>query len=139
MDYDHVLVYEIEFFHDGVEYDYEINAITGEIVEYDQEGKKNTTTSSGSSVTTKKTTTTTAKKTTTATSTSDDYIGKERAKEIALKHAGLKESDVRFEKVELDVDYDKTTYEIEFDYNYYEYEYEIDAHTGEILKNEIDR
>lgn len=139
MDYDHVLVYEIEFFHDGVEYDYEINAITGEIVEYDQEGKKNPITSSGSSVTTKKTTTTTAKKTTTATSTSDDYIGKERAKEIALKHAGLKESDVRFEKVELDVDYDKTTYEIEFDYNYYEYEYEIDAYTGEILKNEIDR
>ena len=61
------------------------------------------------------------------------YIGIEKAKEVALKHAGLKESDVRLEKVELDFERGKMVYEVEFDYNRVEYEYLIDAVSGEII------
>lgn len=61
------------------------------------------------------------------------YIGIQKAKEIALNHAGLKESDVRLEKAELDFERGRMVYEVEFDYNRVEYEYLIDASSGEII------
>ena len=63
-------------------------------------------------------------------------ISKENAKEIALKHAGLAEKDVRFLKAELDRERNGLVYEVEFDSGKYEYDYEIDAETGKILKSE---
>ena len=156
MDYDYVIVYEIEFYYNNIEYDYEINALTGDIIEYDRDGEHhivNNNTSTNNNSTNNNTSNNNSSNNSSNNSTSNNntsnnsnnttttssYIGKERAQEIALNHAGLSSSDVRFEKVELDVDDNRTTYEIEFDYNYYEYEYEIDAYTGAILKSEIDR
>ena len=43
-----------------------------------------------------------------------DYIGKARAKEIALDHAGLTYSDVSFVRVELDWEDGRPQYEVEF-------------------------
>ncbi len=143
MDYDYVIVYEIEFYYNNVEYDYEINALTGDIIEYDRDGEYhsvNNNTSTGNNTTNNNTSNNSSNNNTTNNSnTTSTYIGKEKAQEIALNHAGLSSSEVRFDKVELDVDDNRTTYEIEFDYSYYEYEYEIDAYTGEILKSEVDR
>ena len=34
---DGMVIYEIEFYRNGIEYEYEINAITGEILKYDSE------------------------------------------------------------------------------------------------------
>ncbi len=66
------------------------------------------------------------------------FIGTEKAKEIALNHAGISNSnDVRFIKTELDVDHNVSVYEIEFYYNQSEYEYKVNAITGEIIKYEI--
>ena len=141
MDYDYVIVYEIEFYYNNVEYDYKINALTGDIIEYDRDGEHhnvNNNTSNNSSTNNNGSSNNSSNNTTNNTTTSS-YIGKERAQVIALNHAGLSSSNVRFDKVELDVDDNRTTYEIEFDYGYHEYEYEIDAYTGEILKNEVDR
>lgn len=67
-------------------------------------------------------------------------VGLEKAKKIALNHAGLKESDVRGLKVEKDFDDGVPEYEVEFESGRTEYDYEIDAKTGKILKadKEID-
>ncbi len=50
----------------------------------------------------------------------------------ALKHAGLTQDAVRFERTELDRDDGRWEYEIEFHADGWEYNYEIHAETGEI-------
>ena len=57
----------------------------------------------------------------------------EKAKEISLKHANLKDNQVVFDKTEMDYDNGVQIYDIEFHYNNIEYNYEIDANTGNIL------
>lgn len=114
-------VYEIEFIHQGVEYDYEINANTGKIISSDKENAKGST---GQTVSKPQ------------SSSSDAVISAAKAKEIALKHAGI--SDAAFIKVELDHDDDDgiLKYEVEFYSGMTEYEYEIHAKTGDILHYE---
>lgn len=60
----------------------------------------------------------------------------DEAKEIALGHAGLTETDIRYYKSEVDRERKITVYEIEFDAGKYEYEYEINADTGKVIKAE---
>ena len=62
----------------------------------------------------------------------------DRAKQIALEHAGLSSSDVNFVKAEFDHDDGRAEYEIEFHHNFREYEYTIDAASGTILEAERD-
>ena len=66
------------------------------------------------------------------------FIGIDRAKEIALNHAGKSSSFVSFSKVKLDDDDGEVVYEIEFYIGSIEYDYEIDAYSGTILEYEID-
>ena len=65
-------------------------------------------------------------------------ISVDKAKEIALSHAGLSADQVTFVQVNMDFDDGIQKYEIEFYYNYREYSYEIDANTGNILSYEQD-
>ena len=65
-------------------------------------------------------------------------IGEDAALEIALKDAGLAESDVDVTKCKLDYDDGRTEYEVEFRQGTMEYEYTLDAFTGEILERDID-
>ena len=67
-----------------------------------------------------------------------DDIGKDKAKEIALEHAGLKEADVTQLFVELDYDDGVLRYEVDFRQGQYEYDYDIDAKTGKILSYDKD-
>ena len=60
-------------------------------------------------------------------------ISESEAKEIVLKHAGLKEADVKFTKFNEDMDDGVWQYEIEFVSGETEYDYEINMETGEIL------
>lgn len=70
---------------------------------------------------------------------SDVKISKEKAKEIALKHANVKETDISDYEIELDNENGKFVYDISFDANGKEYDYDIDADTGNITnsKNEL--
>ena len=114
-------VYEIEFVYQNTEYDYEIHAITGKIILSEKESKKD----SNGQISSKNQNTST-----------DAFISASKAKEIALKHAGI--STAAFIKAELDCDDDDDIpkYEIEFYSGATEYDYEINAKTGEILHYE---
>ena len=109
LDFDDVMVYEIEFKANNKEYDYEINATTGDIIEYEIDDKNYTNNSN-----------------TTSKITNDE------AKKIALNHANV--TNITNYKIELD----GNKYEIEFNANSKEYDYEIDATTGKIIKYSID-
>lgn len=68
----------------------------------------------------------------------NSIITSERAKEIALSDAGLKESQVTMSKVKYEWDDGIQIYDVEFYSGGLEYEYEIDARNGMILEKDID-
>lgn len=111
-------VYEIEFYSGNTEYDYEILASNGKIISYDKDienykiPRKNTSSST--------------------------YIGKAKAKSIALKDAGVSASSATFTKTKLDYEDGIRVYEIEFYTNSAEYEYEVNAKTGKIRDMDVE-
>lgn len=112
-------VYEIEFCAGGYEYEYEINATTGEVIkcEKEREGGKKHQSGNGNGA-------------------HDTFIGKDRAKQIALEHAKVSQGDITDCNIDLDSDDGVRIYEVDFDAGGYEYQYDIDATTGDILKHE---
>lgn len=112
---DGVEKYDIEFFNDNKEYDYEIDALTGEIIEFDNEIEDYT-------------------KEEKVDTNNQNTITLEEAKEIALKHASLTKDQVSFIKEEKTTDNGKEEYNIKFTYNNVEYDYDVDSVTGDILE-----
>lgn len=117
--------YEIEFYTDDKEYDYEISAYSGKVTDKDVDARRvqNTTSSVVSTP-----------DTSVSSNTATEFIGTDRAREIALEHAGLNASDVTFAKTKLDEDDGRYEYDIEFYKDRVEYEYSIDAVSGKILE-----
>lgn len=112
-DYDDgVPVYDVEFYTSSHEYDYEIDARTGAVRGRDIEAVETASQQKGND------------------NSSD--IGVEKAKSIALGHAGL--SDVTFTKAKLDDEDGQVVYEIEFRKDGMEYDYTILAADGSILE-----
>ncbi len=114
------MVYEVEFETGTAEYEYDIGAVDGEIIWYEID-RGSTVEQGGSAIDGK------------------GIISAENAKQIALKSAGLSQSQVTQLKAELDRDGSKVIYEVEFKASGYEYEYEIDASSGAIIKSEKER
>ena len=109
--------YDIEFYFGNMEYDYEIDGLTGKILEFDHEveyyerpGGSHQGGGQGG-----------------------QGIGADQAKKIALDHAGIRESDATFIKAKLDYEDGRRVYEVEFYSGNTEYDYEIDAETGRIV------
>ena len=112
---DGIQIYEVDFYTADTEYDYEIAVADGAIV------KKSHETMAG------------------GTPNKGDYIGSDRAEEIALADASLTAADVKFSKrTELDIDDGRAEYEVEFYAGSTEYEYKIDATSGAIIEKETD-
>ena len=55
------------------------------------------------------------------------------AKDAALRHAGLSESQISDVEIDLDRDNGKLIYEVDFNSGNTEYDYDIDAETGEVI------
>ena len=76
------------------------------------------------------------------TNPSTGAVSLDKAKQIALDHAGLSFSDVQFVKTRADQDDGRLVYEIEFvvksGSTVKEYDYEIDASTGKIVDYDYD-
>ena len=73
-----------------------------------------------------------------ASSASGNYISADRAKQIALNDAGVKESSAVFLRANLDWDDGRMKYEVEFYSGNTEYDYDIDTVTGAILSSDRD-
>ncbi len=180
-------VYEIEFYSGNVEYDYNIDALSGEIISNDfdiedysiptQSAVAPQQTAAAPAPTQSQTAAPTAAPTQSAAPTpaptqpqttaptpaptqpqtaaptpaptaaptpaptqpaAPSTISAEKAKQIALSHAGV--GGASFIKVELDTDDGVQVYEIEFKVGNVEYEYDINAISGEIIssKSEVD-
>ena len=133
-------VYDVYFYDNEKNYEISIDLDTKNVISYKEDYMvnntiNNNTANNSNNVTTN---TTTNNNTDTNINNNNEFIGTEKAKEIALNHAGISNSsDVRFIKTELDVDHNVSIYEIEFYYNQSEYEYKVNAVTGEIIKYEI--
>lgn len=153
MDYDDgKAVYDVEFVVNGVEYDYEIDAVSGTILSVDQEadnyraanqtaGTQAASQTSGNAASQK----TTAQSNSTAqtanqgsTAPQNNYIGEQAAQDAALAHAGVSAQNVSFVRTKLDFDNGRWEYEVEFYDQGTEYDYSIDAVTGEVLGYDYD-
>lgn len=110
------MVYEIDFVANNLEYDYDIEALTGQVLHVKSEKEDQDEDRYVPSNT--------------------SYIGEAKAKEIALNHAKVKESNISHYWIEMDRDNGVVLYEIEFNVNETEYDYEIDALSGKIIHSE---
>lgn len=154
LDYEHgTMVYELEFYTNGCEYEYDVNAVTGEVVwsscekepgahnDYHNDHRNDHHNDHHD-----------------VDDVYDDlddlfddawddglpesgsqpaaYIGEDAALSAALAHAGVRADAASGKRIELDEDDGRMVYEIEFRSGAYEYEYEIDAATGAVLKSD---
>ncbi len=134
---DGIYLYELEFAANGVKYDYDVNALTGDIVKFEQEQTGNLS-GNGNGANGSGTGNGNQYGSGAGSVDTSSFIGEAAAKSAALSDAGVSESDVTRIKCELDRDNGSYKYEIEFDVGRMEYEYEVDASTGAILKSEHD-
>lgn len=119
------LIYDVDFYSGYVEYDYDIDAVTGEIISSDLDIENYNIPAQ-----------TTAAQQETAAPAAD--IGVERAKEIALAHTGLSNDKVSFVKAQLDNEDSVKVYDIEFYSGNVEYDYEISVADGTIISADQD-
>lgn len=121
-------LYEVEFYYVGqnTEYEYKINAKTGQIIYSDFNSSKNNENTKTNNTNNN------------SNSSSSNEITLDEAKKIALDDSKLNENDVTYNETKTDFDDGKKIYDIEFIYNNQEYNYEIDATTGEIISYDKD-
>ena len=117
---DNRLVYDVEFYSGNVEYDYDIDAVSGAIVSADKDIENYVIPAQPS------------------TEAQASEISVEKAKQIALSHAGV--GSARFTKAKIDYENGVKVYEIEFKVGNMEYEYDINVVNGAIVSSsaEID-
>ena len=152
------MVYEVEFYRDGMEYDYEVDATTGSVLKWEKDrdddwqirqhaagngnngssGNGNNGSSGNGSAGNGNNGSSSGNGGTgngnggasQNGAGSTDLITAEEAKAAAFAHAGVTGADW----IELELDWDDRVYEIEFMAGGYEYEYEICARSGRVLE-----
>ena len=107
--------YDIEFVSGGYEYEVEVNAKNGRIIDFDRELDDS------------------------KPADPSEYISADAAKKAALGHAGLTEAQVTELKAELDTDSLTAHYDVEFKCGGFEYEYKINAKSGKVISFEKER
>ncbi len=116
---DFVWKYEVTLWSNSVEYNFDIDATTGSVLEYEVDSKNNTIT-------------------TAPTTDNKNYISPEKAKTIALNSAGIKADEVVYIFCEFDYENWIGEYEVEFRVGALEYQYSINAITGAINEQEVE-
>ncbi len=107
--------YDVKFEANGYEYEYEVKASDGTVLEKDVDKERKHVNSA---------------------SASDEYISADKAKSIAYDHASVKAADIKFSKAELDRDDLIVHYDVEFVAGDFEYEYEINAESGKVIASD---
>lgn len=111
-------VYDVEFYYNNTEYDYEIDAATGEIVSYDRDIENYDVQAQMQQA--------------------GNVISLDQAKEAALNAAGLNAGNVTWVKEKLDWDDGRAVYELECISGELEYDFEINAADGTVLEQDRD-
>ena len=125
---DGIWVYEVEFAVGNTEYEYEINAITGEIIKFetelddDPEGAPGTPRPSAQPT----------------QQPGSEFLSEDEVRTIVFNHAGVNANDVREFEIELDDEHGIWVYEVDFKAGNIEYDYVVNAVTGEIIKSETE-
>lgn len=118
LDYDDgKMIYDLEFYKDSTEYEYEVDAVNGNIMKKEKDTHRSSSHSQSNSST-----------------SSTKQISKDEAKSIAMKHAGV--SSISNEKIEQDYDDGVLEYDIDFISGNKKYEYKISGN-GNILEHEV--
>ena len=122
---DGIWVYEVEFAVGNTEYEYEINAITGEIIKFETEFEDDP---HGAPPVTERPT----------QQPGSNFLSEDEIRAIVFNHAGVNANDVREFEIELDDEHGIWVYEVEFKAGNIEYDYVVNAVTGEIIKSETE-
>lgn len=131
--------YDIEFISEDAQYDYVVNAVTGEIISMNCENKEYNIASVPLEVTQAVDAQSMELQNHVVQTGADaQYIGVEAAKQAALDHAGLSAGEVRFVHAHLEFDDGRWQYDVEFHKGTTEYDYDIDALTGAVLSYDSD-
>jgi uncharacterized membrane protein YkoI len=125
------MVYEIDFYSNGMEYDYDIDISTGEIVGKSQEAEIIPAALPQQAAPA-------APQAAPAQSAAAPVDGEEAAIQAALTHAGVNRNETVGMRVKTDWEFSGKVYEVEFHVGRTEYNYDIDADTFEILSWEVD-
>lgn len=107
--------YDVKFKANGYEYEYEVKASDGKVLEKDVDKERASVNNAPSS---------------------NEYISADKAKAAAYEHAGVKVADVKFSKAELDRDDLIVHYDVEFVAGNFEYEYEVNAESGKVIASD---
>ena len=127
--------YAVDFTANGRTYAYDIDAVTGMIIDSSEDQSQPAqATDGGASAYGANSSGTSSQSTDGSTAITED-----QAREIALADAGLTAEEVTFLKTKLDRDDGRLVYDVEFyTADYTEYDYEIDAADGTILSSDFD-
>lgn len=109
------MIYDVEFDCNNIEYDYEVDAVSGKILESEIENKNKDSNNNNNS--------------------SNTYLSKDKIKEIALKKANV--SKYYDYDVEFKFKGGTPIYEVEFETDSAEYDIKINAKNGNIIKYEV--
>ena len=135
--------YAVDFTAGGQSYEYDIDAVTGVVIDSSSGGGTAETPAAGDDDGTASAPAAARPSPsagqTTGGQAAATAVTEEQAREAALSHAGLTADQVTFVRSELDRDDGRLMYDVEFyTSDYKEYDYEIDAATGEILSYDYD-
>ena len=127
--------YAVDFTANGRTYAYDIDAVTGVIIDSSEgQSQPAQATDGGASADGANSSGTSSQSTDGSTAITED-----QAREIALADAGLTAEEVTFLKTQLDRDDGRLVYDVEFyTADYTEYDYEIDAADGTVLSSDFD-
>ena len=133
--------YAVDFTAGGQSYEYDIDAVTGVVIDSSSGGGTAETPAAGDDDGTASAPAAASPSPSAGQTTGGQAaaVTEEQAREAALSHAGLTADQVTFVRSELDRDDGRLMYDVEFyTSDYKEYDYEIDASTGEILSYDYD-
>ena len=109
------MIYDVEFDYNNIEYDYEVDAVSGKILESEIENKNKDSNNNKNN--------------------SNTYLSKDKIKEIALKKANVS----KYYDYDIEFKFKGGTpiYEVEFETDSAEYDIKINAKNGNIIKYEV--
>ena len=131
--------YAVDFTANGQTYAYDIDAVTGVIIDSSEGQSQPAQATDGGASAESSADGTNSSANASQSTDGSAAITEDQAREIALADAGLTAEEVTFLKTKLDRDDGRLVYDVEFyTADYTEYDYEIDAADGTVLSSDFD-